>query len=108
MYAWIEVIYNGLHQTPRQIVNTAIQEDVEGIGISVLSGAHNHLFSTVMDLLSKFLVYRKDTETIEQITDLTDKTAFLGLSEFISSETSKGQFSLSTGDILILYSDGVI
>jgi methylmalonyl-CoA mutase C-terminal domain/subunit len=49
--AGIEVIYSGLHQTPEQIVNTAIQEDVEGIGISILSGAHNHLFSRVMELL---------------------------------------------------------
>jgi methylmalonyl-CoA mutase C-terminal domain/subunit len=51
--AGIEVIYSGLHQTPEQIVNTAIQEDVKGIGISVLSGAHNHIFSAVLELLEE-------------------------------------------------------
>ena len=46
-----EVIYSGLHQTPEQIVEAAIQEDVAGIGLSVLSGAHMTLFSRVVDLL---------------------------------------------------------
>ena len=46
-----EVIYTGLHQTPEQIVATAIQEDVDAIGLSVLSGAHNYLFSRVLELL---------------------------------------------------------
>ena len=49
--AGIEVIYTGLHQTPEQIVNTAIQEDVDAIGLSCLSGAHMHLFPKVMELL---------------------------------------------------------
>ncbi|MEK6576078.1 MAG: cobalamin B12-binding domain-containing protein [Nitrospirota bacterium] len=49
--AGIEVIYTGLHQTPEQIVNAAIQEDVDAIGISVLSGAHNTLFVKILDLL---------------------------------------------------------
>ena len=48
-----EVIYTGLHQTPEMIVNTAIQEDVDGIGLSVLSGAHNHLFREVLRLLQE-------------------------------------------------------
>ena len=47
----MEVIYTGLHQTPEQIVNTAIQEDVRAIGLSVLSGAHNYLFPRVLELL---------------------------------------------------------
>ena len=47
----MEVIYTGLHQTPEMIVNTAAQEDVDGIGLSILSGAHNYLFPKVMDLL---------------------------------------------------------
>ncbi len=51
--AGIEVIYSGLHQTPEQIVNTAIQEDVKGIGISLLSGAHNYIFGRVMELLKE-------------------------------------------------------
>jgi methylmalonyl-CoA mutase C-terminal domain/subunit len=46
-----EVIYTGLHQTPEQIVETAIQEDADLVGLSVLSGAHLTLFQRVMDLL---------------------------------------------------------
>ena len=49
--AGFEVIYTGLHQTPEQIVATAIQEDVDAIGLSVLSGAHNFLFPRVLELL---------------------------------------------------------
>ncbi len=46
-----EVIYTGLHQTPEQIVETAIQEDADVIGLSVLSGAHMTLFRKLIDLL---------------------------------------------------------
>jgi methylmalonyl-CoA mutase C-terminal domain/subunit len=49
--AGFEVIYTGLHQTPEQIVSVAIQEDVDAIGLSVLSGAHNYLFARVLELL---------------------------------------------------------
>jgi len=49
--AGVEVIYTGLHQTPEQIVTTAIQEDADAIGLSVLSGAHMTLFARVLDLL---------------------------------------------------------
>src|SRR5207253_11309661 len=49
--AGFEVIYTGLHQTPEQIVEAAIQEDADAIGLSVLSGAHNYLFTRVLDLL---------------------------------------------------------
>jgi len=49
--AGFEVIYTGLHQTPEQIVATAIQEDVSAIGLSILSGAHMTLFTRVLDLL---------------------------------------------------------
>lgn len=49
--AGCEVIYSGLHQTPEQIVETALQEDVAGIGLSVLSGAHMTLFPKVVELL---------------------------------------------------------
>jgi len=48
-----EVIYSGLHQTPEQIVETAIQEDVNGIGLSVLSGAHMTLFPKIVELLAE-------------------------------------------------------
>ena len=51
--AGFEVIYTGLHQTPEQIVATAIQEDADAIGLSVLSGAHNYLFKRVIDLLKE-------------------------------------------------------
>lgn len=47
-----EVIYTGLHQTPEQIVATAIQEDVQAIGLSILSGAHMTLFVRVIELLN--------------------------------------------------------
>ena len=51
--AGFEVIYTGLHQTPEQIVATAVQEDVDAIGLSVLSGAHNYLFGRVLELLKE-------------------------------------------------------
>jgi methylmalonyl-CoA mutase C-terminal domain/subunit len=49
--AGVEVIYTGLHQTPEQIVETAIQEDADAVGLSVLSGAHMTLFRRVLELL---------------------------------------------------------
>ena len=51
--AGMEVIYTGLHQTPEQIVETALQEDADIIGLSVLSGAHMTLFQKVIDLLAE-------------------------------------------------------
>jgi methylmalonyl-CoA mutase C-terminal domain/subunit len=51
--AGAEVIYTGLHQTPEQVVSTAIQEDVDAIGLSILSGAHNTLFRRVLELLKE-------------------------------------------------------
>lgn len=51
--AGMEIIYTGLHQTPEQIVSAAIQEDVDAIGLSVLSGAHNTLFLRVLELLKE-------------------------------------------------------
>ena len=51
--AGMEVIYTGLHQTPEQIVETAIQEDADAIGLSVLSGAHMTLFRRVLELLAE-------------------------------------------------------
>ena len=49
--AGMEVVYTGLHQTPEQIVEAAIQEDADAVGLSVLSGAHMTLFAKVLDLL---------------------------------------------------------
>ncbi|MTI68043.1 MAG: cobalamin B12-binding domain-containing protein [Firmicutes bacterium] len=51
--AGMEVIYTGLRQTPEQIVSAAIQEDVDVVAMSILSGAHNHLFPKVVKLLKK-------------------------------------------------------
>ncbi len=50
--AGIEVIYTGLHQTPEMIVATAIQEDVDAVGLSILSGAHMTIFPAVIELLA--------------------------------------------------------
>ena len=49
--AGLEVIYGGLHQSPEEVVATAIQEDVDAIGLSILSGAHNVLFPEIMRML---------------------------------------------------------
>lgn len=49
--AGMEVIYTGLHQAPEQIVETALQEDADAVGLSVLSGAHMTLFARVVELL---------------------------------------------------------
>lgn len=49
--AGMEVIYTGLRQTPEQIVNAALQEDVDAIGMSILSGAHNTIVPRVMEML---------------------------------------------------------
>ncbi|HOX31675.1 MAG TPA: cobalamin B12-binding domain-containing protein [Spirochaetales bacterium] len=48
----MEVVYTGLRQTPEQIVQAAIQEDVDVVAMSILSGAHNHLFPRVTELLA--------------------------------------------------------
>ena len=51
--AGMEVVYTGLHQLPEQIVETALQEDADAIGISILSGAHMTLVPRIMDLLAE-------------------------------------------------------
>ena len=53
MNSGMEVVYTGLRQTPTQIVESAIQEDVDVIAMSILSGAHDHLFPKVMELLKE-------------------------------------------------------
>lgn len=58
--AGFEVIYTGLHQTPEQIVSAAIQEDVDCIGLSILSGAHNTLLPRVCEILKQ-----KDADDIQ-------------------------------------------
>ena len=51
--AGMEVIYTGLRQTPEQIVQAALQEDADVVALSILSGAHNHLFPRVVELLKE-------------------------------------------------------
>lgn len=51
--AGMEIVYTGLRQTPEQIVRSAVQEDVDVIGLSILSGAHLYLFPEIMDRLKK-------------------------------------------------------
>src|SRR5436853_7457167 len=51
--AGMEVIYTGVHQTPEQVVATALQEDADAIGLSLLSGAHNHLFPRISALMKE-------------------------------------------------------
>jgi methylmalonyl-CoA mutase C-terminal domain/subunit len=51
--AGFEVIYTGLHQTPEMIATAAVQEDVDAVGLSIMSGAHNTLFPAVIDELNK-------------------------------------------------------
>ncbi|MCB9527511.1 MAG: cobalamin B12-binding domain-containing protein [bacterium] len=51
--AGMEVVYTGLHQTPEMIADAAVQEDVDFVGLSILSGAHNTLFPAVLDALAR-------------------------------------------------------
>jgi methylmalonyl-CoA mutase, C-terminal domain len=72
-----EVIYTGLHQTPEQIVETAIQEDADAIGLSVLSGAHMTLFRKLISLLderdaSDIVVFGGGIVPEEDVEPLTD------------------------------------
>jgi methylmalonyl-CoA mutase C-terminal domain/subunit len=73
--AGMEVVYTGLHQTPEQIVETAIQEDADVIGLSVLSGAHMTLFRRVMELLAErdaadIVVFGGGIIPVDDITEL--------------------------------------
>ena len=51
--AGMEVIYTGVHQTPEQVVETALQEDADAIGVSLLSGAHNYIFPRIAELMKQ-------------------------------------------------------
>ena len=51
--AGMEVIYTGVHQTPEQVVETALQEDADAIGVSLLSGAHNYIFPRINELMKE-------------------------------------------------------
>ena len=95
--AGMEVIYTGLHQTPEMIAESAIQEDVDVVGLSILSGAHMTMFPRVMDLLKQRgaedvvvfgggIIPAEDVERLESIgvarifgpgTDTNDIVAFI-------------------------------
>ena len=86
--AGMEVIYTGLHQTPEQVVEAAIQEDADAIGISILSGAHMTLVPKVVDLLeendaSDILVFVGGTIPKEDIPKLKE----LGVGEIFTPGT---------------------
>ncbi|MBI5017758.1 MAG: cobalamin B12-binding domain-containing protein [Deltaproteobacteria bacterium] len=74
--AGYEVVYTGLHQSPEQIVSAALQEAVDGIGISVLSGSHSYVFPEVMRLLKEkglddVVVFGGGTIPEDEIPELT-------------------------------------
>jgi methylmalonyl-CoA mutase C-terminal domain/subunit len=86
--AGMEVIYTGLHQTPEQVVEAAIQEDADAIGISILSGAHMTLVPRIIELLEEneaedILVFVGGTIPKEDITRLKD----LGVGEVFTPGT---------------------
>jgi len=101
--AGFEVIYTGLHQTPEQVVEAAIQEDVDGIGLSVLSGAHMTLFARIKELLRKekaddILLFGGGTIPQEDVQPLLDAgvaavftpgTPIAGIIDFVRREGGK-------------------
>ena len=87
--AGMEVIYTGLRQTPDQIVEAAIQEDVQIIGISILSGAHNYLLPKIIELLAR--EGAQDIQVIAGGVIPEDDKIFLkeaGISEIFGTGTS--------------------
>lgn len=101
--AGMEVIYTGLHQTPEMIVNTAVQEDVDMICVSILSGAHNRVFPEIMRLLSEKnamdipvlgggIIPEKDIEGLKQMgvkEIFTSGAALSDITKFIQSNVKK-------------------
>src|SRR5665648_1025428 len=97
--AGMEVIYTGLRQTPEQIVETAIQEDVDVIGLSILSGAHTHLFPKIMELL-------KEKDIVEKIIN-GDRRAAAKLITLVENNFGQAQEILKklynyTGNALVI------
>jgi methylmalonyl-CoA mutase C-terminal domain/subunit len=89
--AGFEVIYTGLHQTPAMIVNTALQEDVDAVGLSILSGAHNTLMPEVVEGLEEegaedIFVFGGGIIPEEDIPELKDQ----GVREIFPPGTSTG------------------
>lgn len=89
--AGMEVIYTGLRQTPEQIVEAAIEEDVQIIGISILSGAHNYLLPRIIELLAQEKA--KDIKVIAGGVIPEDDRGFLkeaGVGEIFGTGTTTG------------------
>ena len=93
--AGCEVIYTGLHQTPEQIVSTAVQEDADAIGLSILSGAHMSLFARIIDLLknekAEDIILFEDNEDI--------KKTIIAKSGAVINENNKNLLVLVEGSI---------
>jgi methylmalonyl-CoA mutase C-terminal domain/subunit len=87
--AGMEVVYTGLHQTPEMIVNAAIQEDVDVVGVSILSGAHMTVFPKIMQLMKE-----RDVEDIVVLgggviqEDDVPKLKAIGVREIFNAEAS--------------------
>lgn len=87
--AGFEVIYSGLHNAPEEIVEAAIQEDVDVVGISILSGAHNTLVPTVIDGLAEYDVLEDTLVLVGGVIPEDDATALkeLGVAEVFGPGT---------------------
>ena len=91
--AGYEVVYTGLHRTPAEVVDTALQEDVDGIGLSILSGAHLTLFRKVLELLREkeagdVVVFGGGIIPDEDVSSLKD----LGVREVFTPGTTTATF----------------
>ena len=89
-----EVIYTGLHQTPEQIVQTALQEDADAIGLSVLSGAHMTLFAKLMSLLEAndardIVVFGGGIIPVDDIAELRE----LGVAQIFTPGATTGEIT---------------
>ncbi len=100
--AGMEVIYTGLHQTPEQIVNTAIQEDVNAIGLSILSGAHMGISKRILEKLEE-----KEAKDIVLVVGGTiidrdiDKLKSLGVADVFPMGTDIDQIVFSLTNLVI-------
>jgi len=100
--AGFEVIYTGLHQTPEMIVNAAIQEDADFVGLSILSGAHKHLFPRVVELLREKgagdkivfgggIIPQEDVTALKEagiVEIFTPGTTMQGIVDFVKEKTA--------------------
>jgi hypothetical protein len=101
--AGFEVIYTGLHQTPEMIAETAVQEDVDAIGLSILSGAHMTLFPKIIELLkSKGVHYMDTTHYMDEAEHLCDRVAIIDDGKIVALDTPDQLKQIIGGDIVRL------